>query len=103
MTLKQTLSLVENIGFKQQPFSIPKNKFEYIKRNFYIFILRNISEKLFYFLRNKISPIKYILYDNIKNQASILNIFYILRDKNNNIISELHISKVYKNFYINIY
>ncbi len=41
--------------------NIPRNEFQYFKRNFYLFIKNNISERLFYFLRDKISPIKFML------------------------------------------
>lgn len=42
------------------PCSIPRNNFQYLKRNFYIWVKNKISEKLFYFLRDKVSPIKYL-------------------------------------------
>jgi hypothetical protein len=47
-------------GFEVVPCSIPSNNFQYFKRHIYLFILRKVSEKLFYFLRDKISPIKYL-------------------------------------------
>jgi hypothetical protein len=31
-----------------------------LKRSFYLFILNKVSERLFYFLRDKVSPIKYL-------------------------------------------
>lgn len=51
--------LTDFYGFEKLKTSIPKNKFEYLKRNFYLFILNKISDKLFYFLR-EVSPIKYL-------------------------------------------
>jgi hypothetical protein len=55
--MEKIINHIENIyGFQLVPY-IPKNQFQLFKRNFYIFILRNISERLFYFLRDKFSPI----------------------------------------------
>jgi len=42
------------------PCSIPRSNFQYMKRNFYLWIYNKVSQKLFYFLRDKISPIKYL-------------------------------------------
>lgn len=53
--------LVDVYGFELQSPSIPKNNFQRLKRDFYIFILTNVNEKLFYFLRDKVSPIKFKL------------------------------------------
>jgi hypothetical protein len=47
-------------GFEVVPCSIPKNDFQSFKRSIYILIHNKISEKLFYFLRDKVSPIKYL-------------------------------------------
>ena len=47
-------------GFEVVPCSIPRNNFQYFKRNFYLFIYNKVSRKLFYFLRDKVSPIKYL-------------------------------------------
>ena len=47
-------------GFEVVPCSIPRSNFQYFKRSIYILIHNKISEKLFYFLRDKISPIKYL-------------------------------------------
>jgi len=47
-------------GFKVSPCSIPRSQFQYLKRSFYLFILNKVSERLFYFLRDKVSPIKYL-------------------------------------------
>lgn len=49
----------DTYDFKFVPCSIPRNDFQYSKRNLYIFILRKVSKKFFYFLK-KVSPIKYI-------------------------------------------
>lgn len=57
-------SVVEHItkvyGFELVSPSIPRNLFQHIKRDFYLFILYKVSERLFYFLR-EVSPIKFIL------------------------------------------
>ena len=47
-------------GFEVVPCSMPKNDFQSFKRSIYILIHNKISEKLFYFLRDKVSPIKYL-------------------------------------------
>jgi len=47
-------------GFETITFSIPSNTFQYLKRKFYLWIYNKVSQKLFYFLRDKISPIKYL-------------------------------------------
>lgn len=47
-------------GLELVPCSIPKNQFQYFKRSFYLFIHNKISKKLFFFLRDKVSPIKYL-------------------------------------------
>jgi hypothetical protein len=47
-------------GFQIVPCSIPRSNFQYMKRNFYLWIYNKVSQKLFYFLRDKISPIKYL-------------------------------------------
>lgn len=41
------------------PCSIPRDQFQYLKRNFYIFVLEKVSKKLFYFLK-KISPVRFL-------------------------------------------
>ncbi len=46
--------------FEIVPCSIPASELQYIKRNFYIWIMNSVSKKLFYFLRDKVSPIKYL-------------------------------------------
>lgn len=47
-------------GFEVVPCSIPRSDIQYFKMNFYLFIKNKISENLFYFLRDKISPISYL-------------------------------------------
>lgn len=47
-------------GLEVVPCSIPRSDFQRLKRNFYLFILNKVSEGLFYFLRDKVSPIKYL-------------------------------------------
>ena len=57
-------SVIEHIqkvyGMELVPCSIPRSPFQYFKRSFYIFIHNKISKKLFFFLRDKVSPIKYL-------------------------------------------
>ena len=47
-------------GFEVVPCSIPRSQFQYFKRSFYLFIYNKVSQKLFYSLRDKVSPIKYL-------------------------------------------
>ena len=49
----------QEYDFEIVPCSIPSNYFQYVKRNFYIWIMKK-NEKLFYFLRDKVSPIKFL-------------------------------------------
>lgn len=59
--LSKVIKHLESVyGFEIAPCSIPRSGFQYLKRNFYIWIHRKVSEKLFYFLRDKVSPIKYL-------------------------------------------
>lgn len=46
-------------GFIETPCSIPKNKFQFFKRYMYLRIYEK-SPKLFYFLRDRVSPIKFL-------------------------------------------
>lgn len=46
-------------GFVETPCSIPKNKFQFFKRYIYLRIYDK-SPKLFYFLRDRVSPIKFL-------------------------------------------
>ena len=46
-------------GFVEIPCSIPKNKFQFFKRYIYLRIYEK-SPKLFYFLRDRVSPIKFL-------------------------------------------
>ena len=52
--------LTDVYGFRVCPCLIPLNNFHRLKRNFYIWIYNKVSKKLFYFLRDKVSPIKYL-------------------------------------------
>jgi hypothetical protein len=52
--------IVDTYEFVIVPCSIPSNEFQFLKRNFYIWVKNNIGEKLFYFLRDRISPIKFL-------------------------------------------
>ena len=47
-------------GLELVPCSIPRSQFQYFKRSFYLFIHNKISKRLFFFLRDKVSPIKYL-------------------------------------------
>ena len=47
-------------GFEVSPCSIPRSTFQYFKRYIYLFIFSKVSKKLFYFLRDKVSPIKFL-------------------------------------------
>ena len=46
--------------FEVVPCSIPRDNFQYFKRHIYLFIHNKISKNLFFFLRDKVSPIKYL-------------------------------------------
>ena len=62
--MHQIQPVIEHIqkvyGFKVSPCSIPRSSFQYFKRSIYLFIFSKVSKKLFYFLRDKVSPIKYL-------------------------------------------
>jgi hypothetical protein len=59
--MEQIVNYIENTyEFEIAPCSIPASEFQYIKRNFYIWIMNSVSKKLFYFLRDKVSPIKFL-------------------------------------------
>lgn len=47
-------------GFEFSPCSIPSSSFQYFKRYIYLFIFSKVSKKLFYFLKDKVSPIKFL-------------------------------------------
>ena len=59
--IQPLISHIEKVyGLELVPCSIPRNNFQYFKRNFYFFIYNRIGENLFFFLRDKVSPIKYL-------------------------------------------
>jgi hypothetical protein len=58
MNKDQYKYFLSKYGFEEVPCAIPKNNFEYFKRNIYLRI-RGRSEKLFFFLQ-KICPIKFL-------------------------------------------
>jgi hypothetical protein len=59
--MEEIVNYIENAyEFEIVPCSIPASDFQYIKRNFYIWIMNSVSKKLFYFLRDKVSPIKFL-------------------------------------------
>lgn len=80
--------VISEYGMEKHPCCIPKNKFEDIKIDFYLWIRRNISEKLFYFIRDNICSIKYL--DENPNGA----IPIIYRDKiTNKILVEFFVEQ----------
>lgn len=80
--------IIDTYEFKIDPCSVPRNDFQYSKRDFYLFIMKKVSEKLFFFLRDKISPIKYL--DERPDGSIWLN----KRDKNGRIFYEVEIRPV---------
>jgi hypothetical protein len=59
--IQPLISHIEKVyGLELVPCSIPRNNFQYFKRNFYFFIYNKISKNLFFFLRDKVSPIKFL-------------------------------------------
>ena len=77
--------VVSRYGFKEVTCSIPKNNFQYLKRSFY-FKVHSISPKLFYFLRDKVSPIKFL------DERPDGSLFYSIKE-NGKTIHELCIEK----------
>ena len=58
--MEQIVNYIENTyEFEIVPCSIPASELQYIKRNFYIWV-NSVSKKLFYFLRDKVSPIVFL-------------------------------------------
>ena len=51
---------INEYGLEKHPCSIPKNSFESLKIDFYLWIKNKVSEKLFYFIRDKIWSIKFL-------------------------------------------
>ena len=59
--IQPVINHIEKVyGLELAPCSIPRSQFQYFKRNFYLFIYTKVSQKLFYFLRDKVSTIKYL-------------------------------------------
>ncbi len=59
--MEEIVNYIENAyDFEIVPCSIPASELQYIKRNFYIWIMNSVSKKLFYFLRDKVSPIIFL-------------------------------------------
>lgn len=75
-------------GFEIAPCSIPRSGFQYLKRNFYIWIHRKVSEKLFYFLRDKVSPIKYL------NERPGKEIWFLYRGESGRIEFEIEVKPI---------
>jgi len=63
---KKIIEIVSKYGFEEVPCAIPKNNFQYFKIGIY-FKIYEISPKLFYFLRDKVSPIKFSSEDELIN------------------------------------
>jgi hypothetical protein len=82
---EEIFKVVSRYGFKEVPCSIPKNNFQYLKRSFY-FKIHSISPKLFYFLRDKVSPIKFL------DERPDGSLFYSIKE-NGKTIHELCIEK----------
>lgn len=87
--------IIDTYEFKIAPCSIPRSDFQYysafhaiLKRYFYLFILNKVSEKLFFFLRDKISPIKY------REERPDGSIWLNKRDDNGLIFYEIEIRPV---------
>tara|TARA_R110000772_G_scaffold1210_4_gene4305 strand:- start:943 stop:1413 length:471 start_codon:yes stop_codon:yes gene_type:complete len=51
---------INEYGLEKHPCCIPKNMFENLKISFYLWIKKKVSEKLFYFIRDKIWSIKFL-------------------------------------------
>jgi hypothetical protein len=77
--------IIDTYEFEITPCSIPRSNFQYFKRSFYIFIYNKISPKLFYFLRDKISSIKYL------NKRPDGSIWLSKRDEYNKLVYEVEI------------
>lgn len=59
--MNEIITYLENVyGMKVAPCGIPKNEFQRLKRNFYIWIKSVFGDKLFFFLRDRVSPIKFL-------------------------------------------
>jgi hypothetical protein len=80
--------IVDTYEFEVTPCSVPRSDFQYFKRNFYLFILNKVSEKLFFLLRDKISPIKYL------EERTDGSIWLKKRDNNGRIFYEIEIRPV---------
>lgn len=80
--------IVDTYEFEFTPCSLPRSEFQYLKRDFYIFIMRKVSEKLFFFLRDKVSTIKYL------DERPDGSIWLRKRDENGRIFYEVEIRPV---------
>lgn len=59
--IQSVIDHIERVyGFEVVPCSIPRDDFQSLKRSIYILIHDKISKKLFFFLRDKVSPIKFL-------------------------------------------
>jgi hypothetical protein len=75
-------------GFEVVPCSIPRSNFQYFKRNFYLFIHNKISKNLFFFLRDKVSPIKYL------DERPKKELWFRKRDSEGRVSIEVEIKRV---------
>lgn len=80
--------IVDTYEFELTPCSVPRSEFQYLKRNFYLFIMKKVSEKLFFFLRDRISPIKYL------DERPDGSIWLSKRDENDRIFYEVEIRPI---------
>ena len=75
-------------GLELVPCSIPRSNFQYFKRNFYLFIHNKISKNLFFFLRDKVSPIKYL------DERPKKELWFRKRDSEGRVSIEVEIKRV---------
>ena len=87
--MEEIVNYIENTyDFEIVPCSIPASELQYIKRNFYIWIMNSVSKKLFYFLRDKFSPIKFL---REREDGSI----WLRRRMSDNKLFEIEIKTIY--------
>lgn len=75
-------------GFEIVPCSIPRDNFQYFKRFVYLFILDKVSKRLFFFLRDKVSPIKYL--DERPNKE----LWFCKKNSNGKVLMEVEIKPI---------
>jgi len=75
-------------GFEIVPCLIPRDNFQYFKRFVYLFILDKVSKRLFFFLRDKVSPIKYL--DERPNKE----LWFCKKNSNGKVLMEVEIKPI---------